>query len=603
MQLQGDRRDKRTSGSGARGMVMMVVALAMLSGVAARLAYLQVVKGEYHREMADNNRIRLIPNRPPRGRILDRYGQVIADNKLSYSVFLEPLEVRAKRWPEVLGRLSTYVGIPEDQMAKKLRAAGYSSPYPVRILQGADAKLVTLLRERIQELPGVKVDVELLRVYPNGKVASHLIGYTGEISEEQLTTRKDQGYRLGDIVGKAGVERLLDLDLHGQWGGEQVEVDAAGQVMRVLGEVPTQSGKDLRLSLDLSLQKAAESALSGHPRGAVVAMDPRSGEILAIASSPTYDPNLLSGRIAPKDWKALQSPDRPLLNRALRPYPTASAFKIIMATAALQSGKFNPGSSLYAGSGLKVGNRIFKEHDGASFGSIGFVTALAVSSDVFFYQVGLRIGPEKIAEWATKFGFGERTNIGLPSESWGVVPTAEYKMKHFHQRWFPGDTANFSIGQGMLLSTPLQNVVMVSVLGNGGYRLQPHLLLGSLPARDLVGLAPSTIATVRRGMRAVVTNGTAHRVLNDGTLPPNAGKTGSAEHGLTKARQTHAIFVGFAPYEKPEIAVSVFLENGGHGGSDAAPIARTIYRAYFAAQHQKAKQVQKKAIRSQKPVR
>lgn len=603
MQLQGDRREKRASGSGTRGMVMVVVALAMLGGVAVRLAYLQVIKGEYHREMADNNRIRLIPNRPPRGRILDRYGRTIADNKLSYSVFLEPLEVRPKLWPETLGRLSSYVGIPEDQMAKKLRVAGYSSPYPVRILQGVDAKLVTTLRERSQELPGVKVDVELLRAYPNGKIASHLVGYTGEISEEQLANRRDQGYRLGDIIGKAGVERLLDPDLHGQWGGEQVEVDAAGQVIRVLGEVPTQSGKDLRLSLDLALQKTAESALSGHPRGAVVVMDPRSGEILAIASSPTYDPNLLSGRIAPKDWQALQTPDRPLLNRALRPYPTASAFKIIMTSAALQSGKFNPGSSLYAGSGLKVGNRIFKEHDGASFGSIGFVTALAVSSDVFFYQVGLRIGPEKIAEWATNFGFGERTDIGLPSESWGVVPTPEYKMKRFDQRWFPGDTANFSIGQGLLLSTPLQNVVMVSAIANGGYRLQPHLLLGSLPARSPVGLAPSTLAVVRRGMRAVVTSGTARRVLNDSSLPPNAGKTGSAEHGLVKARQTHAIFVGFAPYDRPEIAVSVFLENGGHGGTDAAPIARAIYRTYFAAQRQKAEQAQKKAIRSQKPVR
>lgn len=603
MQLQGDRRDKRTSGSGARGMVMMVVALALLTGVATRLAYLQVVKGDYHREMADHNRIRLIPNRPPRGRIYDRYGRIIADNKLSYSVFLEPLEVRPKRWPEVLERLSGYVDVPVDQMVKKLRVAGYSSPYPVRILQGVDAKLVTLLRERSQELPGIKVDVELLRVYPNGRVASHLIGYTGEISEEQLATRKDQGYRLGDIIGKAGVERLLDPDLHGEWGGEQVEVDAAGQVMRVLGEVPTQSGKDLRLTLDLSLQKAAESALSGHPRGAVVVMDPRNGEILAIASSPTYDPNLLSGRIAPKDWKALQNADRPLLNRALRPYPTASTFKVIMTAAALESGKFKPESTIYAGSGLKVGNRIFKEHDGASFGSIGFVTALAVSSDVFFYQVGLRIGPAKIAEWATKFGFGERTDIGLPSESWGVVPTAEYKMKHFHQRWFPGDTANFSIGQGMLLSTPLQNVVMASAIANGGYRLHPHMLLGSIPARDPIGLAPSTLATVRRGMRAVVTTGTAHRVLNGNGLPPNAGKTGSAEHGLTKARQTHAVFVGFAPYDKPQIAVSVFLENGGHGGSDAAPIARTIYRAYFAAQRQKAEQAQKKAIRSQKPVR
>lgn len=596
MQLQGEQQRKRTSGVGSRAAVFAAVAFVLLSGVASRLAYLQVVRGEYHREMADSNRIRLLPRRPPRGRILDRVGRVIADNRLSYSVFLEPMQLRPRQWPEALVRLSPYIGVPVEKLAAKLRAAGYNSPYPVRVLQGANIGMVTVMREHIRELPGARVEVELLRSYPNGPIASHLLGYTGEISEQQLEERREQGYRLGDIVGKSGVERLLDGELHGIWGGEQVEVDSGGQVVRVLGEVPTRAGRDVRLTIDLGLQKAAEAAL-GKRRGAVVVMDPGNGEILAMASGPTYDANLLSGRISTKDWQNLQTPDRPLLNRAVRPYPTASTFKIIMTAAALETGVFKPTTILATFGGLRVGSRFFKEHNGRGFGSIGFVTALAQSSDTFFYQIGLRLGPERIAEWCRNFGFGTRTDIGLPSESNGLVPTPALKRERFQEAWFPGDTANLAIGQGLLLSTPLQNVVMVSVIANGGWKMSPHLVLGSLPGRQSVGLSPTTLSIIRQGLRAVVTGGTARRVLNLPGLPPNAGKTGSAEHGRRKTRVTHAVFVGYAPVVHPKLAVSVFLENGGHGGSDAAPVARAIYRAYFAPV------ANKNAVRSTKPVR
>jgi len=596
VQLQGERRERRASGVNGQAAVLVVVAFIALGAVAARLAYLQVVQGEYHREMADHNRVRLIPRRPPRGRILDRYGRVIADNRLSYSVFLDPLQLRPRQWPEVIARLSPYLGIPEDKLLAKLRAAGYNSPFPVRVVQGADPALVTLLREHIQELPGVRVDAEPLRNYPNATLAAHLLGYTGEISEKQLAEKKDQGYRLGDIVGKSGVERVLEDQLHGVWGGEQVEVDSGGQVVRVLGEVPTTPGRDVRLSLDLALQKAAEAAL-GKRQGAVVVMNPTNGEVLALASGPNYDANLLSGRIPTNVWKSLQTPERPLLNRAVRPYPTASTFKIIMTAAGLESGKFTPGTILRTAGGIQVGSRFFREHNGRGFGSIGFVEALAQSSDTFYYQVGLRIGPDKIGEWAKKFGFGRRTNIGLQSESNGLVPTPALKRERFHEEWYPGDTANTSIGQGMVLSTPVQNAVMISAIANGGYRVHPHLVLGSTPALEPVGLSPVTLAVIRKGLRAVVTGGTARRALNHSDLPPNAGKTGSAEHGLRKARQTHAVFVGYAPFDKPEIAVSVFLENGGHGGSDAAPVARQIYQTYFQARAKKG------AAGSAKPVR
>lgn len=584
MQLQG--RQKRVSGGAYKTIVLLTVAVTLLTGLGVRLAHLQVAEGEYRRELADSNRIRLIPRRPSRGRILDRNGYVLAANKLSHSVFLEPMLLKAEQWPAVVERLSGYTGVPAEKISQKLRAAGYVSPYPVRILQGIDPQMVTFLREHSQELPGVKVDVELLRYYPNGPVAAHLLGYTGEISEQQLALKKDQGYRLGDIVGKTGVERLIDEALHGEWGGQQVEVDAAGQVARVIGELPSKAGQDVRIALDLSLQKAAEAALGERFYGAVVAMNPRNGEVLAIASNPDFDPNVFStGRISKTDWKNLQSVNRPLLNRAVRPYPTASTYKIIMTAAALESGKFTPATTLNTFGGLRVGNRVFREHNGRGFGRVGFVRALAMSSDTFFYQVGMRLGPDTIAEWSERFGFGRRTEIGLQSESRGLVPTPAWKQERFKQKWYPGDTANMSIGQGLVLSTPLQNALMVSAIANGGYYPQPHLIKDSLPALTPVGLSPTTLSVIRQGLAAVVTSGTA-KVLRMPDIP-NAGKTGSAEHGVGKGRRTHAVFVGYAPLQNPEIAVSVFLESGGHGGSNAAPIAKKIYQAYFAAKLQK----------------
>ncbi|UFP92920.1 penicillin-binding protein 2 [Gloeobacter morelensis] len=587
MQLQAERRDKRTSGGDNRGLVLAGVAALLLGGVGLRLTYLQVIQGSHHRELAENNRIRLLPIRPPRGRILDRYGRVLATNRLSFSVFLEPMQLKPKEWPAALARLSLFIKVPADKLEAKLKAAGYNSPYPVRVLQNVEPQLVTVLREHIQELPGVKVDVEWMRFYPNGPVASHLLGYTGEISEQQLAERKEQGYRLGDIIGKAGVERLLEEKLHGEWGGEQVEVDAAGQVVRVIGEVQPKAGQDVRLSIDLALQKTAEAALNSRKnRGAVVAMDPRNGQVLAIASAPSYDANILSGRISEQDWRRLQTPDRPLLNRAVRPYPTASTFKIIMTAAGLESGKFNPNSRLATFGGLRIGGRVFRDHNGRGFGTIGFVRALSQSSDTFYYQVGLRIGPDEIAKWSRNFGFGSRTDIGLQSESRGLVPTPEWLKRRFGRQWFGGDTANTSIGQGMVLSTPLQNAIMVGAIANGGFRVQPHLVLESRPGLSPVGLAPSTLATIRQGLSEVVRSGTARRALSMPDLP-NAGKTGTAEHGARKGGRTHALYVGYAPTPAPEIAVSVLLENGGHGGSDAAPIAKKIYQTYFAARGKK----------------
>jgi penicillin-binding protein 2 len=285
---------------------------------------------------------------------------------------------------------------------------------------------------------------------------------------------------------------------------------------------------------------------------------------------------MFSHKINKKEWQDFRQLDHPFLNRGVRPYPPASTYKIIMTTAALESGLFNPKSVLNTFGSLQVGSRRFGEHNHRGFGTIGFPRALAVSSDTFFYQVGLRLGPERIGAMARKFGYGQRTSLNLQSESAGIVPSEAYKLKTFKQKWYPGDTANMAIGQGFNLSTPLQNAVMVSVIANGGYRVEPHLLKGEPPVKTSLSLKPETLAVVQNGLRQVVASGTARGALGTTTF---AGKTGTAED--FHSHRTHAVFVGYAPYNKPEIAVSVFVEGGGHGGSDAAPVAKKIYEVFM----------------------
>jgi penicillin-binding protein 2 len=573
MQLgQGaNKQEKRWSGGGLRAITLLGIGAVLLSALVLRLVLLQLVEGGERREQAENNRIRLLPKAPERGELLDRYGKVLVSSQLTYSLFLDPLQVRPRKWPAVLERLAPYTGMSTEEMYRKLRIAGFRSPYPVRLLQGLDPAFVIRMKEHEADLPGVRVDAELSRFYPHGNLASQVLGYTGEISEKELDRRKDQGYKLGDIVGKMGSEQLFESQLHGQWGGQQVEVDASGQVKRVLGTIKSQKGGDVSLSLDLDMQKAAEAGLKGR-MGAVVVMDPRTGEVLVMASNPGFNPNMFSHKINKKEWQEFRQLDHPFLNRGVRPYPPASTYKIIMTTAALESGLFTPKSVLNTFGSLQVGSRRFGEHNHRGFGTIGFPRALAVSSDTFFYQVGLRLGPERIGTMARKFGYGSRTSLNLQSESAGLVPSEAWKLRTFKQKWYPGDTANMAIGQGFNLSTPLQNAVMVSVIANGGYRVEPHLLKGAPAVKTSLSLKPETVSVVQNGLRQVVASGTARGSLGTTTF---AGKTGTAED--FHSHRTHAVFVGYAPYNKPEIAVSVFVEGGGHGGTDAAPIAKKIY--------------------------
>nr|WP_290223337.1 penicillin-binding protein 2 [Trichocoleus desertorum] len=559
---------------------MLVVSLFMLGGIGGRLAYLQLVEGDRNRQLAENNRIRLIPKQPERGKVLDRQGNILAGSRLSHSVFLWPLARKQSEWPATLRRLSQILRIPEAEIQKRLEQAGYTSPYLVRIARGVSPAQVTALAEYSSEMEGVEVDAEAVRYYPHGDLAAHVLGYTGEMSDEELDKRKDEGYRLGDVIGQMGVEAAYEKQLRGEWGGQQVEVDGMGQVVRILGEKQTQAGKDVRLTLDLKLQKAAETAL-GDRKGAIVAMDPNNGAILAMVSRPAFDPNLFSTRITDAQWQRLQSEDHPFVNRAVQGYPPASTFKIVTTTAAIESGKYSPDTVLNTYPSITVGGIEFGDWNRAGFGVLGFTGAMKWSSDTFFYQIAMGIGDQILIPWTRRYGFGQKTGIELPEEAAGLVPDDAWKRKELGEGWYLGDTVNMSIGQGFLQSTPLQVAVMFAVPANGGYKVKPHLLKDNEAARnwrESLNLKPETLEILQVGLREVVDGGTGE-ALDVQTLPPNAGKTGTAEDF---GRESHTWYGGYAPLDKPKVLVVAFGENsGGGGGSLAAPIVRQVLEAYF----------------------
>ncbi len=571
----------RTVGRNYQSLFLMLLVSAFLFlGLGSRLVYLQLIEGQRNRQMAENNRIRLIPKQPVRGNIFDRKGRVLASSRLSYAVYLWPIAHKQAEWSTTLKRLSKILNIPESDIKKRLEQAGYNSPSLIRIARDITPGQITALAEHSNELEGVEVDTEAVRNYPNGDLAAHVLGYTGELNDEELAKRKKEGYRLGDIVGQMGVEEAFEQTLRGEWGGQQVEVDGAGLVLRVIGHKKAKPGKDVYLTLDLELQKAAEAAL-GDRKGAIVALNPNNGAVLAMVSRPSFDPNIFSTRITSKTWKQLQGKDHPFVNRALRGFPPASTFKIVTATAGMESGKFSPNTVLQTFAALQVGGTAFGEWNHAGFGPLGFVGALAVSSNTFFGQIGRGVGGPTLIEWTRKYGFGQKTGIDLSDESSGLVADDTWKLKQFKWEWTVGDTVNMSIGQGFTQATPLQLAVMFSVPANDGYRVKPHLLKDNEESknwRESLNLKPETLKVLREGLRKVVTSGTGS-ALKVPHLPPVAGKSGTAEAPPGKA---HAWFGAYAPSHKPEIVVVAFCEHsGGGGGKTAGPIVRQVMEAYF----------------------
>ncbi|MGC8712183.1 MAG: penicillin-binding protein 2 [Leptodesmis sp.] len=560
-----------------RAIILMLVSTLLTGVCGLRLGQLQILQGQYNRQRAEQNRIALIPIPSDRGNILDRNGKLLAANRLSRSVYLRPREQSKEEWKQTAERLSPILKIPAGEILDKLQQAGYRSAMPVRISRNLALNAFITLAENASHFPGLEIRGESSRYYPNGKIAAHVLGYLSEATEADMKAHPD--YPLGMLVGQMGIERLADRKLQGTWGGQLVEVDATGREVNDLGLKPPISGESVILTLDLDLQKTAERAL-GNRRGAVVVLDVKTGAILALASSPTFDPNLFTRRISKADWERLQTQENPFLNRALQGYPPGSTFKVVTAMAGMQSGKFSPNSALMTYAAINLGGHLFHEHGNSGYGVLGFRDALAFSSNTFFYQVGLSTGPEAIAQWSHQLGIGT-TDLGLSGGSHGIVPTPAEKEKLFKEPWYGGDTVSMSIGQGLVQATPLELAVTYAAIANGGWRVKPHLLRSQTNEADTrpkkIGINPAALSVIRDGLTAVVQEGTARR-LNDGSIPLTAGKTGTAE---VLGQRDNSLFAGFGPVAKPQIALAVVVENGGYGAEAAVPIAHEIYKTYF----------------------
>ncbi|MEG4351595.1 penicillin-binding protein 2 [Microcoleus sp. LAD1_D3] len=563
-----------------RAIVLMLVATGLLGLHASRLVELQLVQGKQNRERAENNRVRLVPMAANRGHIIDRKGKLLAANNLARSVYLWPKEQTPEQWKATAEKLSPLVKIPVEEILKKIKEVDPLSYRPVRLKQAMPPEVFVPLAEQVGQLRGVEVRPEANRYYPEASLAAHVIGYIGEATTADLEAHPE--YPMGMIVGQMGIEASSNQKIAGVWGDRLIEINANNQELRLVGETPPKPGEAVQLTIDLEMQKAAEKAL-GNRRGAVVALDVKTGAVLVMASYPTFDPNLFTRKMTKDDWATLQDPENSFLNRAMQGYPPGSTFKIVTSVAGLESGKFSPDSILGTSSYITVGGIDFNEHRGG-FGDIGFRDALAFSSNTFFYQVGISTGPEQISKWGHRLGIGKETDLnllGLGGGNHGQAPTPAEKEKIYKEPWYAGDTVTMSIGQGLVLMTPLEGAVMVGSIANGGYRVKPHLLTSMTGTAETqrvhTGMKPSTIQVVKEGLIAVVAQGTGQG-MNDGTIPMTAGKTGTSE---VIGEEDHSLYVAFGPAEKPEIAIAVVVENGGYGSVAAAPIAKDVFQAYF----------------------
>ncbi|GIW42521.1 MAG: penicillin-binding protein 2 [Candidatus Binatia bacterium] len=568
----------------------------------ARLWMLQVVQGDRMRTLSDENRIRLLRIPAVRGEVRDRHGRVVAETRPSFDVVVVPED--AGDLPTAFAKLSRFVDTSGVELPALLaRANGRPKFQEITVLRDLAWHQVVAVETRRLELPGVSLHITPLRYYPYGPILAHLLGYVGEVGREELL--RDRHYRMGDLVGKTGLEHVWEKELRGRNGGEQVEVDALGRRLRVLDRVDPTEGNRITLTIDLDLQRSAERALEGR-EGAVVAVDPRTGEILAMASRPAFDPNLFARGISSREWQRLvRDPLRPLQNRALQGvYPPASVFKVVMAIAALEEGVVTPSSRVFCGGGYRLGNRYFRCWKKGGHGSVDLHEALVQSCDVYFYQVGQRLGIEAIAKWARRLGFGEPTGVGLGSERGGLVPDAAWKKRRFGEPWYPGDTVSVSIGQGFLGVTPVQMALATAALATGTlyrpyYVAEVRAPDGRLryegrPERKAeLGVSPRTLEAVRRALVDVVESprGTGKKARVPGVTV--AGKTGTAQvvrlrrrsksgEAVPRWQRDHAWFVAYAPAQDPEIALAVLVEHAGEGGgAAAAPVAREVLETYF----------------------
>ena len=577
--------------------IISVLAAVFFAAIALRLWYLQILKGDYYRDLSESNRIRIINIRPPRGVFYDRNGVPFVTNTPSYTITFTPED--AKNSPETVGSLAAILRMRDDDLTSLIRSERNRNPYqPIRVRENASFTEISEVEARKDELPGVMVQVDIRRNYPFGDFASHLVGYIGKITPEQQQVAEYSGLPNDFLIGQYGLERAYDKIIRGESGKRGIEVDAMGRQKRVVYTTDPIAGEDIITSIDIRTQKAAEEALAGKA-GAIVALDPNNGDVLAMVSKPGFDPNIFPLGLNAREWSFLtQDPGKPLNNRALQgTFPPGSTFKLAMSLAGLETGMATLDNSITCTGGFFFGNRTFHCWQKKGHGTVALHKAIVESCDVYFYKLGDRLGIDNIAKYSHMLGLGLLTGIGL-RERQGLVPSSEWKKSVRHEDWYAGETISCSIGQGYVNVTPIQLARMVGTIMNGGTLYQPQVVKG-IRYRDgsimtfptvTLGKAPvkqANLDIIKDGMTGVVEEpgGTAHAAKSE--YVKIGGKTGTAQviglgKGKGKDYADHAWFVAGAPMDKDaRIAVCILVEHGGHGGSAAAPMAKKVIEAYL----------------------
>ncbi|MFZ5935798.1 penicillin-binding protein 2 [Pseudomonas putida] len=588
-----------------RVVVGAVAVILLICVLVARLYYLQIIQYDYHSTLSENNRVHVQPIPPTRGLIFDRNGVIIADNRPSFS--LSMTRERAGNWQEVLDNIVEVLDLTADDRAlfEKRMKQGRRPFEPVPILFELNEEQIARVAVNQFRLPGVEVVAQLVRHYPQGAHFAHSVGYVGRINEKELKTLDPVNYSGTHHIGKTGIERFYEPELHGQVGYEEVETNARGRVLRVLKRTDPKPGKDIVLSLDIKLQEAAEAALGGR-RGAVVALDPRTGEVLAMVSQPSFDPNLFVTGISFKAYAELRdSIDRPLFNRVLRGlYPPGSTIKPAVAIAGLDSGVVNASSRVFDPGYYQLPNydHKYRNWNRTGDGWVDLDTAIMRSNDTYFYDLAHKMGIDRLSGYMNKFGIGQKVALDMFEESPGLMPSREWKRATRRQAWFPGETLILGIGQGYMQATPLQLAQATALIANKGVWNRPHLAktiegqppVDPNPMEDIVLRDKSDWAKVTHGMEQVMHNarGTARKAAA-GAQYRIAGKSGTAQvvaikqgekydrNKLQERHRDHALFVAFAPADDPKIVVSVMVENGESGSGVAAPVVRQIMDAWL----------------------
>jgi len=560
--------------------------------VLIRLIFLQILNHETYKKMSDENRIRLIATQPIRGRITDKNGIILADNRFKYSLIIKPQYVNEGLWQIYKPKISTLLNISSYSLQKKYLDGLKNGKFAITLLEDLKVDQIIKFKENENNLNGLEISRKLIRNYPYKTLASHVIGYTQPITDSEFNILSKKGYKLNDLIGRTGIESFYEDLIRGEWGGEMIEVNSLGSFQKSLGIQPAKKGKDIELTLDLNLQLVAEEVLKDKKGGAIIVMDPRDGAIRAMASKPNFDLNFFSKDFkSEKEYDALfNSLAKPLFNRALNAYDPGSVWKIVTAIAGLESGIFPPETFLETKPCITYGSQCFREHNDLGFGTIGYEDAFRLSSNTFFYQIGYGVGVDEIYDVSKKLGFGRLSGIEISEqENIGFVASSQWAKEGRgwgepgRTPWVPEDIASMSIGQFVVQVTPIQIARAYAAIANGGYLVTPHLskVEGRLYSNRIkIDIDPNNIQLVKNGLRKVVESGTGVSInYGVSNLPPVSGKTGTAEDG--EGGSDHAWFVCFTPSDKSELLIVAFAQNTPGGGSvHALPMAKEILKVW-----------------------